>query len=508
MEAVILDMDGVITQTAKIHREAWKEMFNRYLDRCTEKQSPMSDEDYIMYIDGKPRDKGLMSFLESREIHLPYGNQDDPSGKGTICGIGNLKNKIFLELLDRNGVETYKNAIDQIKYWKSKGLRCAVVSSSKNCKKVLERAGITGLFESQIDGVTLAERGLDGKPAPDMFLEAAKELGTKPGNCAIFEDAVSGVQAGCRGNFSLVVGVNHTGNRKVLNENGADLVIDDLKHIDLLSHDIRLYFVQFAPSVFSRLSELNTLIKNKKPFLFLDYDGTLTPIVKNPEDAILSDEMKQILIQYNSRFPLAIISGRDMDDLKKMVDIDSIIYGGSHGFRISGPDGLYMEYGKSQKIVLDLDQIEKRLYDLLNGKIKGIRIERKRYAIAVHYRNVSKEEIPSVTREVENIIDQNPGFRKGEGKKVVEIRPDVDWHKGKAISWILEKLNPSEDHKYVPIYIGDDITDEDVFKTLPESGIGILVGFHGHRTQARYSLKNVYQVRIFIEMLINKVNGK
>ena len=152
-----------------------------------------------------------------------------------------------------------------------------------------------------------------------------------------------------------------------------------------------------------------------------------------------------------------------------------------------------------------LDRIEKELYDLFTDKIKGIRIERKRYAIAVHYRNVAEEDIPAVIREVELIINQNHDFRKGEGKKVIEIRPNVDWHKGRAISWILNRLKITDNQEVVPIYIGDDITDEDVFNTIPESGIGILVGFHGRQTKARYSLKNVYQVQIFIEMLTNKI---
>ena len=505
MEAVILDMDGVITQTAMVHREAWKEMFHRYFADSQSKQHEMSVEDYILYIDGKPRYEGVRSFLKSREINLPYGKTDDSDSEKTICGLGNLKNKLFLDLLDREGVKTYDNAISQIKYWRSRGLKCAVVSSSKNCLKVIEAAGITELFESRIDGVTLYERGLNGKPAPDMFLEAAKELGTKPENCVIFEDAISGVQAGSRGNFALVVGVNRTGNKKILHENGADIVIDDMKQIDLFSPEIRLYFVRFAPSLFLNLYEYNSLFKNKKHMLFLDYDGTLTPIVKNPEDAILSDEMRSVLRQYSSKFPLAIVSGRDMDDVKKMVKIDNIIYGGSHGFRISGPDGLYMEHEKSAEILSGLEQIEKKLHTEFTGNIKGVHIERKRYAIAIHYRNVANEDIPVVINKVDLIINQNPGFRKGEGKKIAEIRPDVDWHKGRAIKWILERLKLSDNQDVVPIYIGDDITDEDVFRTMPETGIGILVGFHGQQTKARYSLKNVYQVQIFIEMLTNKI---
>jgi len=507
-QGVILDMDGVITKTARIHRESWKEMFNTYLAATKASQSPMTDNDYLRYIDGKPRYEGVRSFLESRNIHLPFGNPDEPANEKTVCGLGNLKNTLFLDLLERKGVETYTNAIEQIKYWRSAGLKTAVVSSSRNCRKVLESAGISDLFNSRVDGMSIIERDLKGKPAPDMFLEAAKEIGKDPFQCAVFEDSISGVQAGSRGNFALVVGVDRGGNLKALSENGSDIVVDNLREIDLFDPGILKYFVRFAPSLFLKLSEFNSLIRDKKPILFLDYDGTLTPIVKKPEEAILSDAMKEVLRKYNAKSPVAVISGRDMDDLKNMIGIDTLIYGGSHGFRISGPDGLHLEFGGSEDIPGQLDRIEIKLKGLFTTKkIRGVQIERKRYAIAVHYRNVAREEADAVVRDVEVIIGQSPGFRKGEGKMIIEVRPDVDWHKGRAIAWILEKLGLSDNPDVIPIYIGDDITDEDVFRTLPRNGIGILVGFHGKPTKARYSLKNVYQVRIFIEMLTGKNNS-
>ena len=507
LEAVILDLDGVITQTARVHREAWKEMFRRYSGDGG-KDDPMTDEDYSLYIDGKPRFEGVRSFLGSRNIKLPYGDPGDSSAEKSICGLGNLKNEIFLDLLDRNGVDTYADSIRQIEEWRSKGLKCAVVSSSKNCLRILEKAGITNLFDTRIDGLSLVERGLGGKPAPDMFLEAAREMGTKPQNCVVFEDAISGVQAGSRGNFPLVVGVSRKKNNKVLYENGADIVIENLEEIDLFSPDTGMFFTSFAPSLFLKLSEFKTLTRNKKIVLFLDYDGTLTPIVKRPEDAILSDNMRNVLKKYSSKFPMAIVSGRDMDDVRKLVGLERVIYSGSHGFRISGPDGLYMEHENSEEIVPALDRIEEELHELFNGNIKGVRIDRKRYAIAVHYRNVAEENIGEVISRTETVIHKSPGFRKGEGKMIVEIRPDIEWHKGKAIGWIMDKLGFSPDQNAVPVYIGDDITDEDVFDTLPKSGIGILAGFHGRPTKARYSLKNVYQVQLFIEMLTNNTEDQ
>jgi trehalose 6-phosphate phosphatase len=408
-------------------------------------------------------------------------------------------------VLNIDGITGHGDILSQIRHWRSHGIKCAVVSSDKNCRRNLETAGIRDLLDVCIDSVTLYEKGLKSCPAPDLLLEAATELGIQPGNCVIIEDTVAGVQAGSRGNFSLVIGIDRTDNRKALYENGADIVVDDMRQIDLFSETTAQYFTEFAPSLFSRLSEFNTLIKNKKPALFLDYDGTLTPIVKNPQDALLSDEMREMIRRYNSISPLAIVSGRDMDDLKRMARIEGIIYAGSHGFRVSGPDGLYMEHAKSGDILPELDRIEKKLKGTLGEKIRGLNIERKRYAIAIHYRNVATKDVPSVFEAAQTIIDKNPGFRKGEGKKVVEIRPDIDWHKGKAMKWIIDKVYPTSRQDVIPIYLGDDITDEDVFETITDTGIGILVGFHGRRTKARYSLKNVYQVKVFMEMLMNKI---
>jgi trehalose 6-phosphate phosphatase len=503
LKSVILDLEGAVVQTKDLHRLSWKEVFKKYQEENQSDQFTFSDEDFVAYFAGKQGTEGLQSFLASKGIDLPFGNNDNAVSYSTISGLCNLKSRLFLDLLESNDVKTYDNSIVQIRAWKSMGLKCGLVTSSESGGLLLEKAGLVGLFDSKIDLSRISERHLRDKPAPDIYLESARDLGTTPSECVVFDDSVYGVQAGTRANISLVVGIAHSGNKKSLFNNGADVVVDNLSQIDLNSKEIKMFFTEYAPSLFSNYQNFMEILGDKKPVLFLDYDGTLTPIVKNPSDAILSDEMRSVLSDYGSKFPVAIISGRDMDDLKNLVKIKDMVYGGSHGFRISGPDGLYMEHSKSADIIPGLNAIEKKLHVLFDGKIKGIKIERKRYAIAVHYRNVGAEFVPGIIEKVVGIIGQNPGFRKGEGKKVIEVRPDVDWHKGKAISWLLERPEFLAGQEVVPIYIGDDLTDEDVFATLPEQGIGILVGFHGGNTKARYSLKNVYQVQNFIEMLTN-----
>ncbi len=501
-EAVVLDMDGVITQTAKVHKSAWKKMFNKFLEKQVGNNSPVNDDDYVKYIDGKPRYEGVKSFLESRNIKLSYGNPEDAPGEKTVCGLGNRKNEIFVALVKENGVETYANAIKKIKYWRNKGLKTAVVTSSKNCKLVLETVGITHLFDVRVDGITAQQRNLKGKPNPDIFLEATKELGTSPERCALFEDAVAGVQSGSNGNFALVVGVNRGNNKKILSENGADIVIDDFDELDLFGdQELQHHFIKPAPSLQSEFSKISRIIKNRKPVLFLDYDGTLTPIVKRPEEAVISEEMQNALRICAEKFTVAAVSGRDMDDLKNKIRVDNLIYAGSHGFRISGPEGLYHEYEKTEEIVPQLDKLEEKLQKEFSQIDEGIQIDRKRYAIGIHYRNAKEESVQEITEKVNEIITHHPDFKKGEGKKILEIKPNVDWHKGKALLWILEKLALDDKSKYVPVYIGDDITDEDAFVSVRETGIGILVGSHGEETAAKYRLKNVYQVRILLQKL-------
>jgi len=502
-EAVIMDLDSLISKTTSLRINSWKETFSRYIKENKTRFPPFSEKDYITYFEGKPEFKSLLNFLGSRGIFLLEGTDKDPVNGNTIWSLYKLKRQIFTDLLELDNIEVSVNVANTISNWKSMGLSCGVVSSGWDCRPVLEKAGLSHHFDIQIDNFIMKERGLGGKPLVNYYLEAAKELGSSPERCVVIVDSLQGAQAGTVGNFLLVAGVDHKKIRKMLLENGADVVVDNIKYIDLNSKELKMFFTEFAPSLFTNLDEFFSLFRHKRPALFLDYDGTLTPIVKNPSEAVLSEEMRTVLTDCSKMIPVAIISGRDLDDLKKLVNIRNMIYGGSHGFRITGPGGLYMEHPDSEKILPGLNSIEDRLHKLFDNKIAGIKIERKRYAIAVHYRNVAEEYVSHIIREVEKIIGQSPGFRKGGGKKVIEVRPDVDWHKGRAIGWLLERPEFNNGERSIPIYIGDDLTDEDVFENLPESGIGILAGFHGGKTSARYSLKNVYQVRLFIEMLSN-----
>jgi len=236
IQACLFDLDGVLTQTAKVHAAAWKQMFDEYLRERAKRTGgefvPFdAGDDYDEYVDGKPRYDGVKSFLQSRGIELPDGTPDDAPTTETIDGLGNRKNDLVLALIERDGVEPYEGSVRYVKAAGDAGLHRAVVSSSANCRDVLESAGIIDLFEAIVDGHVATRERLRGKPAPDTFLAGARAVGVEPARAAVFEDAVAGVEAGRAGRFGYVVGVDRVGHADALRAHGADVVVQDLAEL-------------------------------------------------------------------------------------------------------------------------------------------------------------------------------------------------------------------------------------------------------------------------------------
>ena len=232
-EAVLFDMDGVITDTVSIHATCWKTMFDEFLQKwATRNATPFRSfdvvTDYKLQVDGKPRYQGVRDFLNSRGIALPQGTPEDSSTAETVCGLGNRKNELVNNLLASTGVEAYAGTVAFLKYLRRIGIKTAVVTSSQNCQAVLQAAKVDDLFDARVDGDVLVEQGLTGKPAPDSFLKAAEMLGVTPERAVVIEDAISGVKAGARGGFGLVIGVARKDNAEELKTHGAHLVVNDL----------------------------------------------------------------------------------------------------------------------------------------------------------------------------------------------------------------------------------------------------------------------------------------
>jgi beta-phosphoglucomutase family hydrolase len=231
IHACLFDMDGVLTETATVHAAAWKMMFDAFL-KDREGQAPFDEgSDYGRYVDGKPRYDGVRSFLQSRGIELPEGGPDDPPDAETVHGLGNRKNELVQKLIRERGVKVYDGSRRFLDAARAAGLQTAVVSSSANTREILDAAGIADRFETVVDGRDVADRGLKGKPAPDTFLQAAKDLGVEPKEAAVFEDALAGVEAGRAGHFGQVVGVDRVGQADALREHGADVVVEDLSEL-------------------------------------------------------------------------------------------------------------------------------------------------------------------------------------------------------------------------------------------------------------------------------------
>lgn len=501
-EAVIFDLDGVITDTASVHAAVWKRMFDAFLSRYAARHDvpfqPFEIEtDYRLYVDGIPRLDGLRNFLRSRGIELPEGLPDDPPGAETIHGLGNRKNKDFIKQIQVRGVEVYGSAVELIRSIKKHGLKTAVISSSKSCALILDSVNLADLFDARVDGVDSEILGIPGKPAPDIFLEAARQLKVKPERAVVVEVAVSGVQAGRAGKFSLVVGIARTGERELLLASGAHVAVSDLSEICISDN---LENAPSLPSALDGFEAISRQAEGKRITVFLDYDGTLTPIVETPDRAVMHDDMRQAVMELSRHCPVGIISGRDLQDVRDKVRIDSIVYAGSHGFDIAGPRALQVENTVGEKFLPVLDGAEKELSRRL-GSISGLLVERKKFAIAIHYRLVKLEYVEGIKRVVDEVAAGHPELRKAYGKKIFELQPHTDWHKGKALFALLRTLN-LDGGDVLPFYIGDDVTDEDGFRELKGRGIGIVVWDHPYETAAAYSLKNPDEVREFLLHLI------
>ncbi len=234
--ACLFDLDGVLTQTAKVHAAAWKQMFDAFLRKRADERGedfrPFDEaKDYEDYVDGKPRYDGVASFLASRGIHLEDGSADDSPKRDTVHGLGNRKNEIVLAMIENDGVEPYDGSVEYVHAVRAAGLRTAVVSSSANAHDVLAAAGIGSLFETVVDGLVTERERLAGKPAPDTYLAAARTLEVQPAQAAVFEDALAGVQAGRAGHFGTVVGVDRLGQAEALRAHGASVVVADLSEL-------------------------------------------------------------------------------------------------------------------------------------------------------------------------------------------------------------------------------------------------------------------------------------
>ena len=516
IQAALFDMDGVVTDTAEAHAAAWKQLFDEYLKRRAERLGESFEPfdprvDYRRHVDGKPRNDGVQGFLEARGIDLPFGDPEDGPERETVCGLARRKNGYFHAWLAENRVRPYPGTVRLIEALRGAGVKVAVFSASRNAAAVLGNAGVLELFDARCDGTDLMELGLPGKPDPAMLYEAADRVGATAAVSMVVEDAIAGVRAGAEGDFALVVGVARAdGVADDLAAAGADLVVNDLSELRLAMFDspadavdpetggvgVELKTLTGLPDVGELPDLLREELAGRTAAMFLDYDGTLTPIVRDHTQALLDDTMRRAVDQLSRHCPVTIVSGRDLARLKDLVQLDGVIYAGSHGFEIEGPPGSHLNFEMGTELLPELDWLEADLEGLL-ADIDGHALERKRFSLAVHYRGVAEDDVSRLRARVTDALGKHPNLTLGHGKKVFEIRPDVTWDKGHAVLRILEM---GEDDRALPIYVGDDITDEDAFHMLAGRGLCIAVRHDERRqTAADYTVADTDAVRRLLE---------
>ncbi len=493
-------MDGVVTDSASVHAAAWTELFDAFLatrpPHAAEDHSPFTEFDYERYVDGKPRSAGVADFLASRGIALPYGEPSDGPDTMSVHGLGNRKDQLFLARITGSGVSAFGTTVALVRRLHAAGIGTAVFSASRNCAQVLAAAGIAELFPVRVDGIVAAELGLRGKPDPAMLTEAAHRLGADPERTVVFEDSEAGVTAGSRGGFGLVIGVDRVGHAQRLRAAGADAVVGDLADVRIGAGFRRMSEV---PDALASWPGIADRLDTEKATVLMDFDGTLVDIVGDPAAAKPADDIEATLAGLAEQCPVAILSGRDLDDLRSRVAVDGLWYAGSHGFELLAPDGSRHVHDAGpdaeQALIRAADELGRRLLHAVPGTL----VEHKRYAVAVHHRNVAADAVPGVVSAVHDVARQ-VGLRVTTGRKVTELRPDVDWDKGRAVQWILDRIGTPA----MPIYLGDDLTDEDAFDAVSGAGLAIVVRHNenGDRhTAAQFAVAGPARVREFLDRL-------
>ena len=440
-DAVVFELEGVFSPAVSLGADAWKRLFNAYL-----------------------------------------GQQADQRGQTSVP------------------VEVDPATVALTREMKRAGIGTAVASSSRSCSPLLERAGCDDLFAALVDGPAATRQCPSGKPDPTPFAKGAELLAATAERTVLVAESVSGVRAGRDGRFGLVLGIDRGGGRGGLRSNGADLVVDSLAEMSL--DKIDGWFRNREHRRRSALLDLIGLeerIGGRPVAVFLDYDGTVTPVTGRPSEAHLAEETRDLLRRLAGRFPVAMVSGRGREDLEGLVQLSEVYLVGSHGWDISGPAGSGLGYVHDPGLVPLIDRLSAEITEETEA-VEGLDLENKAYSIALHYRLADQAVVPGLEAMMDRMAAANPALQKTHGKGLFELRPRADWNKGSGIRWLVEELG-RQGPRPAPIFLGDDLTDEDGFLALQEDGVGILVTDSPRPTAAGWSVANVGEALELLELL-------
>lgn len=498
IEGFIFDLDGVVTDTQELHARAWEMMFNEFLRARRGKHSDgderlddFSSSDYTNFLDGKPRSAGIRSFLESRGITLP---EDE------VSRLSRIKNDHFLELVDSEGARLIHDTVAFIQDLRKAHIPTALVSSSRNARRILGKSGLSDYFDTVVTPNEAEKIDLRGKPYPDYFLEASKQIRKSPEKCVVVEDSLAGVEAALAGGFGEVVGLDYHGDEKklaLLKEHGAHEAVSSLWNMNSVREILPL------PNVLEEFDGIFPSHSKLDYFLFLDFDGTLSPIVDDPAEAEVLEELPAIIQKCTEYFRVCIITGRDTPVIKAKLHLSNVIYAACHGFEITSFPNFTYQVEEARAAVPLLDEAEKKFRDDFEG-VEGFVLERKSFGVALHYRMIASErKVEELKEKVLDYVSTVPGLKLHEGEDVLEVLPQVHWDKGMAMLKIYE-VTGLQQKDLPPLYIGDGQTDEDAFREMESWGIPVLASVEQRPTRARYHLRGPTEVKEFLTKLLER----
>ncbi len=513
-DAVLFLLEGVLVDSDALLVSVWRQAFDEFqaarlatattMDpglRQNEAQIPHAAaatptapfdaaRDYPMKIRGYPFDLVAGRLLAARQITVPPGGARDRPEALSTWGLARRAERILAARL-RAGVVIRDAAVRLAKTLHRCGFRVGLVSREAQATALLQAAGLLGLFDARVDGRDVQRFRLGPWPAPEPWRDALRRLEVSTHRSAAL---VNGPAEAAAARQAGIAAVWDVGDRAALG--GAPDVIDAFTVV-LPSAPVGAA----AAPLPSALEHMEAIVPAGGPVaLFLDFDGTLTGITGTPGEAMLADYVRDMLAAIARRIPVAIVSGRDRENLQARVQLPMLYYAGSHGFDIAGPDGLRYEQPDALACVASLDAAETYLHGCLD-RVPGALVERKRFALAAHYRKVEPAAVPRVEEAVAAALAAHPDLRASRGKKVIELLPAVDWHKGRAVDWLLARMAPAA----WPIYVGDDQTDEAALALLKERGSGIVVQDTPAATAARYRLASPDEVAKFLALLAARV---
>lgn len=454
-----------------------------------------SDSDYINFVDGRPRRDGIEKFLNSRKIQLSPLEIEEISQK---------KNKLYLEILERNGIEIVKDTMIFIHYLHKEKIPMGVVSSSINAHKILRDCQIEDVFEVIITPEEAFSKSLKGKPSPDYFLEATKIIKVNPSVTTIVEDSLAGIEAAVKGGFGEVIGFNSSGDRHIfesLIDKGAHIAVDSLLKLKITSTFTPL------PNLMDHVDEIFFKKNSKNYYLFLDLDRSIFSIKDwHLQKQTFSDLLDIISKLSHHHHHVSIVTGHDLAVIKNKLPFESVSYIASHGFEILTRNGVFFK-------VCDFDFIEQDFHEamLYFKKIFShfleANLERKKFSLFLDYRNLSSYEArQKLVDIVKNYVHSRKVFKIQESETDLEILPKINWDKGKAMKKIYELFNIDKS-QFPPIYLGDGKNDEDAFREMRYWGISVLADLEERFSMASYRLVGPCDVKLFLEKYLSIIRG-